>query len=242
MATSGPWSVGAFGNAIDSNGYRVNSALRQRNINATLSYTTPNLGAYSTVVGDRQFQGLPAGLNNLPGSFPFTLDTPWQSNTPLDWGKKQGNQFRSRVKCDAQSGHRTNRRWQRPTQISAGAVLQLFRSQQWFRLHRGGRLADELRRHSHDHFVSDATTRCIASVIRASEPVADRDRFLQHAIQFGSAHGAWFSSDSQLRHSADNSGSLRNEHYVGAARHRRFNWRPHPAQYGQSAGHLQPGQ
>ena len=81
--TSGPWSVGAFGNAIDSNGYRVNSALRQRNVNATLNYATPNLGGYFTVAGDRQFQGLPAGLNNLPGSFPYTLETPWQSNTPL---------------------------------------------------------------------------------------------------------------------------------------------------------------
>jgi iron complex outermembrane recepter protein len=91
--TSGPWSVGAFGNAIDSNGYRVNSALRQRNINATLNYSTPDLGGYFTVAGDRQFQGLPAGLNNLPGAFPYTLDTPWQSNTPLDWGKKQAINF-----------------------------------------------------------------------------------------------------------------------------------------------------
>jgi len=91
--TSGPWSVGAFGNAIDSNGYRVNSALRQRNINATLNYSTPNLGGYFTVAGDRQFQGLPAGLNNLPGALPYTLDTPWQSNTPLDWGKKQAINF-----------------------------------------------------------------------------------------------------------------------------------------------------
>jgi iron complex outermembrane receptor protein len=91
--TSGPWSVGAFGNAIDSNGYRVNSALRQRNVNATLNYATPNLGGYFTVAGDRQFQGLPAGLNNLPGSLPYTLETPWQSNTPLDWGKKQGINF-----------------------------------------------------------------------------------------------------------------------------------------------------
>ena len=92
-ATSGPWSIGAFGNAISSAGYRVNSALRQRNINSTLNYATDNLGAYLTVAGDRQFQGLPAGLNNLPGNFPFTLDTPWQSNTPLDWGKKQGINF-----------------------------------------------------------------------------------------------------------------------------------------------------
>lgn len=94
-ATSGPWSVGAFGNAISSGGYRVNSALRQRNINATLNYATPNLGAYFTVAGDRQFQGLPAGLNNYnnPGGFPFSLETPWQSNTPLDWGKKQAINF-----------------------------------------------------------------------------------------------------------------------------------------------------
>src|SRR5215468_5510176 len=91
--TSGPWSVGAFGNAIDSSGYRVNSALRQRNANATLSYNAPNLGGYFTVAGDRQFQGLPAGLNNLPGNFPYTLETPWQSNTPLDWGKKQAINF-----------------------------------------------------------------------------------------------------------------------------------------------------
>jgi iron complex outermembrane recepter protein len=91
--TSGPWSIGAFGNAISSDGYRVNSSLRQRNINATLNYTTPGLGAYFTAAGDRQFQGLPAGLNNLPGNFPYTLDTPWQSNTPLDWGNKQGINF-----------------------------------------------------------------------------------------------------------------------------------------------------
>jgi iron complex outermembrane receptor protein len=93
VATSGPWSIGAFGNAISSDGYRVNSALRQRNINSTLNYSAPNLGAYFTIAGDRQFQGLPAGLNNLPGNYPFTLDTPWQSNTPLDWGKKQAINF-----------------------------------------------------------------------------------------------------------------------------------------------------
>jgi iron complex outermembrane recepter protein len=94
-ASSGPWSVGAFGNTISSDGYRVNSALRQRNINATLNYATPSLGAYFTVAGDRQFQGLPAGLNNFnnPGGFPFSLETPWQANTPLDWGKKQAVNF-----------------------------------------------------------------------------------------------------------------------------------------------------
>src|SRR5262245_35899424 len=90
-AASGPWSIGAFGNAISSDGYRVNSALRQRNINSTLNYTTANLGAYFTVADDRQYQGLPGGLNNInpEGGFAFKLETPCQSNNKLDWGKKQ---------------------------------------------------------------------------------------------------------------------------------------------------------
>ncbi len=92
-SASGPWSVAMFGNAINSNGYRVNSDIRQRNVNATLNYASPVLGGYFTVAGDRQYQGFPAGLKNLPGNYPFTLDTPQQSNTPLDWGKKQGINF-----------------------------------------------------------------------------------------------------------------------------------------------------
>ena len=39
------------------------------------------------------FRACRRGLNNLPGNFPYTLETPWQSNTPLDWGKKQGINF-----------------------------------------------------------------------------------------------------------------------------------------------------
>lgn len=91
--SSGPWSVALFSNAINSDGYRVNSDLRQRNINASLNYAASGWGSYVTVAADRQYQGLPAGLNNLPGNYPYTLDTPWQSNTPLDWGKKQGINF-----------------------------------------------------------------------------------------------------------------------------------------------------
>jgi iron complex outermembrane receptor protein len=88
--SSGPWSVALFGNAINSGGYRVNSNLRQRNINGSINYAGTGWGAYATIDADRQYQGLPAGLNNLPGNYPYTLDTPWQSNTPLDWAKKQG--------------------------------------------------------------------------------------------------------------------------------------------------------
>ncbi len=89
-ASSGPWSVALFGNAIDSGGYRVNSDLRQRNINGSINYAGTGWGAYATIGADRQYQGLPGGLNNRPGNYPYTLDTPWQSNTPLDWAKKRG--------------------------------------------------------------------------------------------------------------------------------------------------------
>lgn len=92
-AASGPWSVAVYSNAISSSGYRVNSALRQKNVVANLNYAGAGWGSYFNVAADRQFQGFSGGLNNLPGNYPFTLDTPTQSITPLDWGKKQGVNF-----------------------------------------------------------------------------------------------------------------------------------------------------
>ncbi|MGI8526546.1 MAG: TonB-dependent receptor [Pseudolabrys sp.] len=90
---SGPWSAALFGNAISSAGYRANSGLHQNNVNGSLNYTAANWGGYLNLAGDTQIQGLPGGLNNLPGNYPFTLDMPRQSITPLDWGKKQGINF-----------------------------------------------------------------------------------------------------------------------------------------------------
>ncbi len=69
----GPFSVGAFGNGVSSDGYRVNSALRQRNCHGDFAIygSDPGLGEYFTVADDRQFQGLPArGSINLPGNVP----------------------------------------------------------------------------------------------------------------------------------------------------------------------------
>jgi hypothetical protein len=56
-------------------------------------YNRAPFGAYLRVNGDRpQTQDFPGALRNIFSPFvgPYTLDTPWQSNTPLDWGKKQG--------------------------------------------------------------------------------------------------------------------------------------------------------
>ncbi len=89
--TWGPWSASLFTNGITSQGYRVNSNLWQDNAAANLAYTATNWSAYLNIAIDKQRQGLPGGLRNVPtASIGYTLDTPWQSNTPNDWGKKQG--------------------------------------------------------------------------------------------------------------------------------------------------------
>jgi iron complex outermembrane receptor protein len=90
LAGAGQWSVAVFGNAIGSGGYRDNSNLRQSNVSANINYHGAPIGGYLTISGDRQNQGLPGGLNNLPGNYPFTLNTPQNSITPLDWANKQG--------------------------------------------------------------------------------------------------------------------------------------------------------
>jgi iron complex outermembrane receptor protein len=104
-ASSGPWSVALFANAINADGYRVNSDLRQQNINSSLNYTTLGWSGYFNVAGDTQRQGLPAGLPDAPSAFvPFWLNTPQQTNTPLDWGKKQGINFTSGFTATIGSG------------------------------------------------------------------------------------------------------------------------------------------
>ena len=92
-ASKGPWSVAMFSNEIGSEGYRVNTKLHQYNINGGVNYAVSGFGGYFTVAADSQHQGLAGGLNNLPGNYPYTLSTPWQSITPLDWGNKQGLNF-----------------------------------------------------------------------------------------------------------------------------------------------------
>ena len=89
-AASGPWSVSAYGNAVNSDGYRVNSNLWESNGTGNIKYRCERWGAYLTIAGGNQRQGLPGALPNAPSAFlPYWLNTPRQSNTPLDWGKQQ---------------------------------------------------------------------------------------------------------------------------------------------------------
>src|SRR5882672_8792389 len=88
---SGPWSTSFYGNAIKSDGYRVNNALDQRNGVGNLNYTTPGLTAFLTVTGDDQKLGFPGGRLVDPSIGLNELVTDRRgTSTPFDYGNQQG--------------------------------------------------------------------------------------------------------------------------------------------------------
>jgi iron complex outermembrane recepter protein len=88
---SGPWSTSFYGNAIKSDGYRVNNALDQRNGVGNLNYTTPDLTAFLTLSGDDQKLGLPGGRIVDPSIGVNELVTDRRgAATPFDYGNQQG--------------------------------------------------------------------------------------------------------------------------------------------------------
>jgi iron complex outermembrane receptor protein len=88
---SGPWSTSFYGNAIKSDGYRVNNALDQRNGVGNLNYNTSGLTAFLTVSGDDQHLGLPGGrtVNPLTGVNQLATDRRG-TDTPINFADKQG--------------------------------------------------------------------------------------------------------------------------------------------------------
>jgi iron complex outermembrane recepter protein len=88
---SGPWSASFYGNAIKSDGYRVNNALDQRNGIGSINYTTPDLTAFLTLSGDDQKLGLPGGRLVDPSIGLNELVTDRRgTSTPFDHGNKRG--------------------------------------------------------------------------------------------------------------------------------------------------------
>src|SRR4051812_49001131 len=87
----GPWSTSFYGNAIKSDGYRVNNALDQRNGIGNVNYSTPDLTAFLTLSGDDQKLGLPGGRTVDPSIGLNQLVTDRRgTNTPFDYGNQQG--------------------------------------------------------------------------------------------------------------------------------------------------------
>jgi iron complex outermembrane receptor protein len=88
---SGPWSSSFYGNAIKSDGYRVNNALDQRNGIGNIQYSTPDLTAFLTLSGDDQKLGLPGGRLVQPSKGIDELATDRRgAATPFDYASKQG--------------------------------------------------------------------------------------------------------------------------------------------------------
>jgi len=91
ITNSGPWSTSFYGNAIMSDGYRVNNALDQRNGVGNLNYTSPGLTAFLTLSGDDQKLGFPGGRTVDPSIGLNQLVTDRRgTNTPFDYGNQQG--------------------------------------------------------------------------------------------------------------------------------------------------------
>jgi iron complex outermembrane receptor protein len=90
-ANAGPWSTSFYGNAIKSDGYRVNNALDQRNGIGNINYTTHDLTAFLTVTGDDQKLGLPGGRLVDPSIGVNELVTNRRgTSTPFGYANQQG--------------------------------------------------------------------------------------------------------------------------------------------------------
>jgi iron complex outermembrane receptor protein len=88
---AGPWSASFYGNGIQSDGYRVNNALDQRNGIGNVNYRTQDFSAFLTLSGDNQKLGFPGGRFVDPSIGLNQLVTDRQgTNTPFDYGNKQG--------------------------------------------------------------------------------------------------------------------------------------------------------
>jgi iron complex outermembrane receptor protein len=85
----GPYSVAVAGNAINSDGYRVNDYLRQRNGVGDLRYTGDQGNAWLNVAGDDQKIGLPGARLVDPSIGVNLMETDRRgATTPTAYGKK----------------------------------------------------------------------------------------------------------------------------------------------------------
>jgi iron complex outermembrane recepter protein len=87
--SSGQFAASINGNAINSDGYRVNNDLRQRNGVGDLRYTYDQGSAYLNISGDDQHLGLPGGRRVTATSSELVTDRRGTS-TPFDYADKQG--------------------------------------------------------------------------------------------------------------------------------------------------------
>ncbi len=86
---AGPFAASIFGNAIDSDGYRVNNALRQRNAAGDFRYTGDRGSAYANISVDDQKLGLPGARRVTLTASELESDRAG-ATTPTAFANKQG--------------------------------------------------------------------------------------------------------------------------------------------------------
>jgi iron complex outermembrane recepter protein len=86
---AGPFAASIFGNAIDSEGYRVNNALRQRNAVGDFRYTGDRGSVYANISVDDQKLGLPGARRVTLTSNEMETDRTG-ATTPTAFANKQG--------------------------------------------------------------------------------------------------------------------------------------------------------
>ena len=93
-ASSGDSGIVASAQALDSDGYRDNNAVRQRNAFANVRHRQNDVTGYITVLADDQELGLPGNRSVDPGTGTNELkDDPRGTNTPNDFADQQGIQW-----------------------------------------------------------------------------------------------------------------------------------------------------
>jgi iron complex outermembrane receptor protein len=89
VTSFGPFTTSAYATAINSDGYRVNNALRERNGVGELRYAGGEATAFFNLSGDTQEIGLPGGRHVTLTSSELVTDRRGAA-TPFDYADKQG--------------------------------------------------------------------------------------------------------------------------------------------------------
>jgi iron complex outermembrane receptor protein len=88
-ASAGPFAASVFANAINSDGYRVNNALQQRNVVGDFRYSADGGTVYANISADDQKLGLPGARRVTLTSSELATDRTG-ATTPTAFGNKQG--------------------------------------------------------------------------------------------------------------------------------------------------------
>jgi iron complex outermembrane receptor protein len=89
IGSTGPFAASIFANAVDSDGYRVNNALRQRNAVGDFRYTGDRGSVYANVSVDDQKLGLPGARHVTLTSSELEMNRAG-ATTPTAFANKQG--------------------------------------------------------------------------------------------------------------------------------------------------------